>query len=334
MRSPSIFYGCQDYFSHKRCARDYSAAIGQAYKLVRDPREADIAILHYEPHMYGQILSEFPYLQNRYVVGFAVWEADILPLAYQQGIALVDEIWTPSRFSLQAFETCHDRVRHVPHVVRREKAFSDADLKAVQSRIRHDSRAVYFLNISKVSDKRKNVHQLLAAFSAVRREMPEARLIIKNYDGTAYGTEEDSVIFVNRFLTPQEINALYYLSDIYVSAHHAEGWGLTMSDAMLFQKPVIGTAYSGNLEFMDSENSFLVDYDLEPIHPEDCFGFFGPDMKWAYPSQDALVDRMITACREVKGHGLEGMIAQAEKRIGSFSLSRVAARVHQAIEAI
>ena len=34
---------------------------------------------------------------------------------------------------------------------------------------------------------------------------------------------------------------------------------------MYFGKPVIATGYSGNLDFMDDENSYLVDYELVPI---------------------------------------------------------------------
>ena len=35
-----------------------------------------------------------------------------------------------------------------------------------------------------------------------------------------------------------------------------------MAQAMALAKPVIATGYSGNLEFMDANNSLLVDYNL------------------------------------------------------------------------
>ena len=49
-------------------------------------------------------------------------------------------------------------------------------------------------------------------------------------------------------------------ADAYVSLHRAEGYGLTMAEAMMLGKPVIATGYSGNLEFMDEDNSVLVPY--------------------------------------------------------------------------
>ena len=53
-------------------------------------------------------------------------------------------------------------------------------------------------------------------------------------------------------------NAMVANCDCYVSLHRSEGLGLTMAEAMYFGKPVIATAYSGNLDFMTPDNSFLV----------------------------------------------------------------------------
>ena len=49
--------------------------------------------------------------------------------------------------------------------------------------------------------------------------------------------------------------------DCYVSLHRAEGYGLTLAEAMAVARPVIGTAYSGNLEFMTPETSVLIPYE-------------------------------------------------------------------------
>jgi hypothetical protein len=42
------------------------------------------------------------------------------------------------------------------------------------------------------------------------------------------------------------LNALYQSAHVYVSAHHSESWELTLSDAMLFNKPWWRPAYAGN----------------------------------------------------------------------------------------
>jgi len=59
------------------------------------------------------------------------------------------------------------------------------------------------------------------------------------------------------------------LCDCYVSLHRSEGLGLTMAEAMAVGKPVIATGYSGNLQFMNEANSFLVPWAPTSI-PSGC----------------------------------------------------------------
>jgi len=49
-------------------------------------------------------------------------------------------------------------------------------------------------------------------------------------------------------------------ADCYVSLHRAEGFGLTLGETMALGKPVIATGFSANLDFMTSDNSYLVRY--------------------------------------------------------------------------
>jgi glycosyltransferase involved in cell wall biosynthesis len=46
--------------------------------------------------------------------------------------------------------------------------------------------------------------------------------------------------------------------DCIVSPHCCEGWGLVLSHSMLLGKPVIATKYSGNMDFANEHNSYLV----------------------------------------------------------------------------
>jgi glycosyltransferase involved in cell wall biosynthesis len=152
-----------------------------------------------------------------------------------------------------------------------------------------------------MSDARKNVVGLVNAFHNQARRMPNARLLIKASGASGWAPPDISVdpriIYLPAQLTDSEINALYELSHVYVSAHHSEGWGLTMSDAMIFKKPVIATGYSGNMEFMEEDNSFLVDFDEERIRPQDEQGLYKGSMKWAYPRPDSLEENL-TLCHE------------------------------------
>jgi len=55
--------------------------------------------------------------------------------------------------------------------------------------------------------------------------------------------------------------------DAYVSLHRSEGFGLTIAEAMAHGKPVIATDYSGNLDFMSEDNSYLVPASKVKIPP-------------------------------------------------------------------
>jgi glycosyltransferase involved in cell wall biosynthesis len=51
---------------------------------------------------------------------------------------------------------------------------------------------------------------------------------------------------------------------------------------MYLGKPVIATAYSGNLEFMNADNSALVSYQLIPVEANEYL--FTDQQSWAEPS--------------------------------------------------
>jgi glycosyltransferase involved in cell wall biosynthesis len=86
------------------------------------------------------------------------------------------------------------------------------------------------------------------------------------------------------------MSALMAAGDCYVSLHRAEGFGLTMAEAMAIGKPVIGTGYSGNVDFMNSENSYLVDYEMGLVGPE-C-EIYPPEGEWAEPSVEHAAELM------------------------------------------
>jgi glycosyltransferase involved in cell wall biosynthesis len=78
--------------------------------------------------------------------------------------------------------------------------------------------------------------------------------------------------------------------DCYVSLHRAEGFGLTMAEAMAIGKPVIATGYSGNVDFMNSENSYLIDYEIGRVGAE-C-EIYPPEGEWAEPSVEHAAELM------------------------------------------
>lgn len=283
-----IYYSASSYASHLRAAKAYRALMGRAYPLVDNVASADLVILHHEPRDFAALYADYPELRRKYVVSYCVWEADELPEAYKRSLSHVQEVWTCSGYSKAAFDKHHPNVRLVPHVVERDCRFSPADLQQVQQRLRYDSKQTYFLAIALQASVRKNLSALVRAFNAVQSQLPDAKLVLKTGVGEDSAWATDSVITLPHTMRWSEVNALYHVASVYVSAHHAEGWGLTLSDAMLFGKPVIATGYSGNREYMNQNNSFLVEYTEDYVRPEDCEDLFHSGMRWAYPNEEDL----------------------------------------------
>jgi glycosyltransferase involved in cell wall biosynthesis len=62
-----------------------------------------------------------------------------------------------------------------------------------------------------------------------------------------------------------EMNGLLAAADVFVSLHRSEGFGFGLAEAMLLGKPVIGTDYSGNTDFLSDETGYLVPYRLVAV---------------------------------------------------------------------
>src|SRR5262249_50653039 len=122
--------------------------------------------------------------------------------------------------------------------------------------------------------ERKNPLGLIRAFNRAFRPDEPAHLVLKTSFGDRYPKQMEKlrkaaegfrITIIDEIYSPSDVLALMEACDVYVSLHRSEGLGLTMAEAMLLGKPVVATGYSSNTEFMNAENSLLVDYKLVKI---------------------------------------------------------------------
>ena len=74
--------------------------------------------------------------------------------------------------------------------------------------------------------------------------------------------------------------------DCFVSLHRSEGFGRGIAEALLLEKPVIVTGYSGNMDFTNPQNACIVDYQLVDVGPDEYphaagQGWADPDLEQA-----------------------------------------------------
>jgi glycosyltransferase involved in cell wall biosynthesis len=106
----------------------------------------------------------------------------------------------------------------------------------------------------------------------------------EDFSALEQAAREAGVIVVDEVLSRARAYGFIQMCDCFVSLHRAEGFGLCLAEAMLMGKPVIATNYSGNLAFMHSGNSLLVDYKLAEIADDNPI--YKAGNHWAEPSID------------------------------------------------
>lgn len=123
----------------------------------------------------------------------------------------------------------------------------------------------------------KNMH-LVLKITNLELWRSECRDFLSYIDGLGIRT---SVTIISDNLTEQAMRDLVNACDIYISLHRAEGLGLGMLEAMSMGKPVIATRFGGNLDFMNDDNSLLVEYSI--VEVQKSFATYQKGYKWAEP---------------------------------------------------
>ena len=284
------------------------------------------------PAFHAELGEEF--FEGRYTIGVWAWEVDVVPQSWDRAFALVDEIWVYSRYVEEIFS----HVSPVPVVRMPLPIVAPApggDLTAL-----HLPGGFQFLFLFDFYSTlaRKNPLGLVDAFTRAFEPGEGPQLVLKSHNGDfkpdrlarlqdAIGDRPD-IHVVDRFLSQADMAALMRRADCYVSLHRAEGFGLTLGESMALGKPVIATGFSANLDFMTSENSYLVRHSETQVGPEGenypaqgtwaepDVGHAAELMRHVWEHQDEARERGARAQREIAEHfSLEAVGEAARARL-------------------
>ena len=239
-------------------------------------------------------------------IGIWAWEVEVFPEWMGRSSRFVDEVWTYSRHAAEAIAAVVDVPVHVFRPPVRVPPPAPAVERAALG-LPEGFVVMFCFDFHSVVE-RKNPLGVLEAYSRAFAPKDGAHLVIKTFNGAsdpialarlrAAAERRSDISLLNRHMTADHQNALMRACDCYVSLHRAEGYGLTMAEAMALGKPVVATGYSGNLEFMTDETGILVPYDLVPV-PIGCDPYPAGTL-WAEPDLDAAARalRELAADRE------------------------------------
>jgi glycosyltransferase involved in cell wall biosynthesis len=278
-------------------------------------------------------------------IGAFVWEARDPPPGFAERTRTLDAIWAPSRYCAAGFEAAGIPVHviHYPVPVRPRQVDPACAARVKESLgLTAEHRIVLYSFDASSYLLRKNPMALLRAFDHSGLAAQGWRLVLKTKhmaaagaDGTllaAAAERSAGAVLLDRAMRADDAAALTDAADIYASPHAAEGFGLTIAEAMAHEKPVIATDYSGSTEFLDSSCGFPVAYDPWPL--EQDMGPYRRGTAWARINEDALTRALIqVAALDPAARGLIGV--KARERIESLlSPAAVARRIRASIDSL
>lgn len=239
------------------------------------------------------------FFQGRYNIGYWAWELSKCPDDWLMPIEMMDEIWAPSEFIQTVFAAKTSKpVKLMPECVElpdfksRPRSYFGLDEKSYIFVFAFD--AFSYLD-------RKNPEAVLDAFEqAFPLGTESVTLVIKVMNGSNQKPAwvklkrrieaNKRVVMINKTMDRTDFFALLEASDCFVSLHRSEGFGRIPAEAMLLNKPVICTGYSGNTDFTRPDNSLLVDFNLIPVQ-EGQYPFF-EGQHWADPKVESAAKHM------------------------------------------
>ncbi|MCJ7531979.1 MAG: glycosyltransferase, partial [Anaerolineales bacterium] len=232
---------------------------------------------------------------------WSMWELPVLPPEWIEIMQQLDVLIAESEYIRYAFNFNISNVLTLSAV---HPLYLPENIHADRTRFGLAGDAVLFLtSFEPHSDiQRKNPFAVIEAFERSLGSDQRARLVIKLNNPLVAGKPHPLVnalhqrcdgnsniqIIAETYSYP-DVLSLYASCDVFVSLHRAEGLGLGLMEAMLLGKPVIATAWSGNMTFMDHSNSCLVGYRLIPVEGSIAAydsSRLGPQAVWADPSVD------------------------------------------------
>jgi glycosyltransferase involved in cell wall biosynthesis len=253
-------------------------------------------------------------LEGSRIIGYWSWEVERMPEWMGKSAGMLDEIWTLSSHAASAVREWTDEPVYVlppPVVAPAPPPSSRSDLGLPEGFV-----FLFSFDFDSVFE-RKNPLGVVEAFTRAFPRPGEASLVIKSVRGEAHPEKlsflkeavsgRPDIVIKDGYLARDSHDALVASCDAFVSLHRGEGFGLHMAEAMALGKPVVATGYSGNLEFMDETNSYLVGFDLVPI-PSGCDPY-PSNARWAEPPKRAAARRQ----------GPNGSIASLVNRFAAAS---------------
>jgi glycosyltransferase involved in cell wall biosynthesis len=280
-------------------------------KLERDDVPGGIRIFHINGDEIDPVIAALEARGGRFRDGTNIivpaWELPTYPAVWAKQLARFDEVWALSAFIQQSLARAGIASPLIGQSVQMQ---TGPNLPRRWFGIRESAFALLnFFDLSSYAT-RKNPEAVRGLFEQIRREQPflDIQLVLKVKNGER-GAEEWAAEFkhdprIRVIDTPLDtlgVRSLMAACDCFVSLHRAEGFGRGLGEAMALGRLAMGTAWSGNLDFMTETNSLLVRQQQVALQEDEYPHWQG--QSWAEPS----VEHALELLRPVLADPARGM---------------------------
>lgn len=210
----------------------------------------------------------------------------------------VKEVWTPSNYCKQAFmkSGVQKPITVIPHGI-------NPDVwKPLGYQWKHDEPFTY-LWMGTTHNTRKGMDVAVKAFSQAFKPEDNVRLILKTnkiYDSRVDANKiikknlivggNSNIYVIDDELTEQEMVELVNLSQVYISPHRSEGFGINILQTLATGIPVIATRATGNMDFCNENNTHFIE--VEKMKRWSPFVYPYINSMWDEPIVESLVEKM------------------------------------------
>ncbi len=276
--------------------------------------------------------------KGQYKIGQWSWELEKVPSYFRPLSALFDELWAPSEFAASTLRTISTvPVYCIPHCI---SCSPDARFDRTYFHLPTNRFLFLFVFDWMSGFERKNPLAVIRAFTSAFPEPSSASLILKCINADEMSAEfqdflreaalHPDIHIMNGYMPREEVDGLLNCCDCYVSLHRAEGFGMTVAEAMMLGKPVIATDYSATAEFLKAENGFPIGFQLQKV--QQSVGPYQKGNRWAEPDTKAAA-QVMRALVESPVLGQEKGQKAAETIRSQFSAQRIGLLISEHLQA-
>ena len=223
------------------------------------------------------------------VINLAAWEYDKLPLEWRKvwREINVDATISPCRWNQEVFTKANEDINHylIPHVIK-EYHNTPQRPQSISEEILKDKFVIFTMS---QWGFRKGFDLLIKAYAAEFKDQQDVALVMKTYGhyvGNVYPLEEKAqnekivkeignfknsvileeyknstspILIVPGVLPFENISWLHQKSSVFALSTRGEGFGLTIAEALMHERPVIVPKEGGHIDYISPESAFFID---------------------------------------------------------------------------